>query len=160
MGGSCIYLREWFIFMINVGKYTMHSVFGLEWTYWTPEPLLVGLVWNTSICDLLLCFTSRNASTPQKVKCSEGIMNPCLFIRACCLACYWNRLFSNRKVIPWSTKAMFIFHAKNPNLIFFQNLPSLFWVIFFEMQAIYIWIGSDLPSPHNVSSQLPNVTGT
>jgi len=28
------------------------------------------------------------------------------------------------------------------------------------MQAIYIWIGGDLPSPHNVSSQLPNVTGT
>ena len=47
MGGSCIYLREWFIFMINVGKYTIHSVFGLEWTYWTPKPLLVGLVWNT-----------------------------------------------------------------------------------------------------------------
>ena len=26
MGGSCIYLREWFIFMINVGKYHTFSV--------------------------------------------------------------------------------------------------------------------------------------
>ena len=154
MGGSCIYLREWFNFMINVGKYIIHWVIELQaLKSWS----LVG-VWR-EVPRSVICFYSSPLAMHQP-PCSEGIMKP-----KPCLSglVVWpaieNAWFPNRK---WCTLDLgYLFSRRKIQISFFFSKSSISLLgHFFEMQAIYIWIGGDLPSPHNVSSQLPNVTGT